>query len=66
MLEAAAEFWRNFRGYTEPREKLTFGSRSTTSGSPLDSRSGGDGLDGEPSPKLRKTGQLMVKLYTVL
>ena len=42
MLEAAAEFWRNFRGYTEPREKLTFGSRSTTIASvPLDSTAGG-------------------------
>ena len=50
MLSAAAEFWRNFRGVNEPREKITFGSSATSGGV-----SGGDGDSGEPNAKKPKT-----------
>ena len=57
MLGAAAEFWRNFRGLNEPREKPNFGS-SATSGA----ISGGDGDSGEPNAKRPKNDGLRFKL----
>ena len=57
MLGAAAEFWRNFRGLNEPREKPNLGS-SATSGAV----SGGDGDSGEPNAKRPKTVGLIFKL----